>query len=461
MISKKLHILFILFLLSVSNLVLAQEQEVKIELGKNTILPNENFTIKIIIKNSSQWEVEQLPEIEGFKMGGKSVAHTQFNDKGQKGFIHTISQNYIPLRAGTFKLPTTTVKVNNKFIELKSETISVLQDDGTNIQPIENIKEDALLLLSVNKKEVFVGEGYIVSLAFYVSGANTAEMKFSNDIDLQVDEIAKKIKPKDCLESRLEIKDLTPSETLINNKKYFKYTLFESVYYPLNTKPIVIQPVNVKMIVVLPSKKNPNEKTETAKIFTTNSTKIHVKNLPDHPLKDKVSVGSFYLEEVVDSKKISTGKSFNYTFKIIGEGNLNTVSLAGLTNDKHFDFYVPEIKDNIVSGRVSGERSFKYRIIPKDSGEYKLENYFFWVYFNTKKANYDTLKSNFKIKVSGQSIEDNTTELGNIYKNIDQIDSSETEVDYRELVKNIANILIISMLAGSVFIFRIKKRKDF
>ncbi len=47
--------------------------------------------------------------------------------------------------------------------------------------------------------------------------------------------------------------------------------------------------------------------------------------MPDHPLKENVVVGKFKLNETVDSVNLSTEKSFDYNFEIIGNGNINAI----------------------------------------------------------------------------------------------------------------------------------------
>ncbi len=139
--------------------------------------------------------------------------------------------------------------------------------------------------MNISKNKVYVGEGFRVKLAFYVAENNTIKMDFADDLDAQVDAISKKIKSPDCLEQRILISDLKGIPTVVNGKKYLSYQFFEAIYFPLNNKPINIPAVELRMI-------QTNKNAKEGIIFKDTPQKISVLDLPEHPLKDKVSAGN-------------------------------------------------------------------------------------------------------------------------------------------------------------------------
>lgn len=448
---RKIHIFYIFLLFLTSNFALAQE-DVKIELGKKNILLEENFTIKVIIRNTDKSAMSAFPELPNFTKGAKQKVFSK-NPLG-----YTITQNYTPTKEGNFKIPTFTITVNSKDYTTESFNVVVNSpdDDSEEVNEIispEKAKSNAFLAMSIDKNKVYIGEGFRISLAFYVAESNTIKMDFADDLNAQVDAIAKKIKAPDCLEQRILISDLKGISTTINGKKYLSYKFFEAIYFPLNNKPINIPAVELRMAQTI---KNAKESI----VFKDIPQKITVLDLPEHPLKDKVSAGNFSLVEQIETRKINTGKSFSYLFKIVGNGNFSTVNVTSPTNDSFFDFYPPEIKENHPNGQPSREKLFRYRILPKDSGQYQFDKYFFWVFFNTKKGHYDTLKSALKIKVLGKTIADKGTDAStDIFAGIDKLDTSRTETNYQEVLKNISNLLIICMLIGSLYLFNWRRKK--
>lgn len=448
----KVHILFFIFLLF-SHFIYAQQQAVTIEVGEKIIEPTERFTVKLTVRDKA-YNVGDFPNIEGFTKAGKSVSHTTFREGGKKGIQHTITQNYLPTALGTFKYAAFTVKVNEQDIEIEGGSIRVVADKTKASQePTEKptnvkAKEDALLALMVSEKEVFVGQGIKVTVSFYVSSQNTVGWDFPNNLTNQVEAIATKLKPENCLESRFTITNVTSEKTQIGTKDYTRYVVFQAIYYPLDEKQVVFPAVNMSMWRV-----NAKNIREVEKSFSTKPETIKVKQLPEHPLKNKVAVGNFYLQEWLSKSKVQTGNSFTYRLKIIGDGNFTTVGLDAPVNDSHFDFYPAKTENKIKLGVEHGEREFEYPIFPKDSGVFELKNYFQWVFFNTKTATYDTLKPTTKVEVIGEKVSQAKATSADIYDGIEDLNTAIETIDYRLLMKNIANVLIVAMMIILLFLF--------
>jgi hypothetical protein len=453
----KVHISLVIALMTLPLWGWSQQTEATISYGNTTVELDEKFTIKIVIR-AKDYDVSDFPEIKGFTKGGRSVAHASFRKNGSKGIEHTITQNYIPKKPGTFKLSPTVITINDQERNLLGEIISVsskkkyekyaadsLQADIINIDE----KEDAQLFLNTSKDSVFVGQGFKVTVGFYVSDLNTVGWDFPPDLNSQVEVIAQTIKPGNCLESRKEITSITPQRTRINGRGYSQYTVFEAIYYPLNTKSVTFKPVALTMI-----KTGIDSENNAKRTFNTKSGNLGVKPLPEHPLKDKVPVGNFYLREWLTKGETETGVSVSYEFRIIGEGNFATVNFPTPENDARFDFYPSEVKNNIKEGSLSGDRAFKYMVFPKDSGKIALDNYFKFIFFNVKKADYDTLSSSVTLSVSGEKITSTSRRRNDIYAGLEDINSADIPINYRIILKNIANVLIVSMMITLLFMMR-------
>ena len=453
----KVHIFLLITLLALPLWGWSQQTEATISYGNTTVELDEKFTIKVIIR-AKDYDVSNFPEIEGFAKSGRSVVHASFRKNGSKGIEHTITQNYISKKTGTFKLSPTVITVNNQECNLPGEIISVsskkkyekyatdsLQTDIVNIDR----KEDAQLFLSIFRDSDFVGQGFRVTVGFYVSDLNTVGWDFPADLNSQVETIAQVIKPGNCLESRKEITSITPRRTQINGRSYTQYTVFEAIYYPLNTNSITFKPVSLAMI-----KTGTDAKNDAKRTFSTRSGNLGVKPLPEHPLKDKVPVGNFYLREWLTKGETETGVSVPYEFRVIGEGNFATVNLPAPKNDARFDFYPSGVTNDIKEGRLSGGRIFKYMAFPKDSGKIAFNGYFQFIFFNVKKSAYDTLSSDVTLSVSGDKITSTSREKNDVYAGLEDINSGDIPTNYRIVLKNAANVLIISMMIALLFMVK-------
>ena len=435
------------------------QQEVSITISSEKLQTGDNLSISVLIKNAIASNVTGFPEIKGFKKEGKSVAHANVVSEGKRTLQHTIIQNYTAEKAGTFELPNRFLTVNNEKIELPEKTLTVVNSEVPEEEAFEDhaVVEDALLFLFVNKKEVFVGESFRIHLAFYVSKENTARWEFPSDLTAQVNRISNELKPKNCLENRKIITDIKPEPARINGKEYIRYKFFESVYYPLAYESILLPATQL----LIDKKSGPGDSTRIDKTsFVSRPFTLNINSLPEHPLKNKVSVGHYNLQELTKLKDISTGKIINYTLRLIGEGNANTLVFDKPENDKSFDFYPPNGELNQRPGTEFGSKTFTFKVFPKDSGRYNMANYFKWIYFDTQKQDYDTLWAKQSVNVTGSTIVTNSSESEGIYAGLDELSTGDKSLNFRNVIKNTANILLFLMLVGMLFIFDFQRKKQ-
>jgi hypothetical protein len=457
-------------------------QNVKVNVGAAEIAANEAFTITVVVENDQLKNLSGFPEIAGMiKRGTSSSTSTQFVN-GQVSSTQSLTQNYVAQREGTFTLQPFTITVNGQTINVPGQTIKVgppmqrrRQVDPFATDPWEelfgnrkgteefiDVKADAFFALTTDKSEVFVGEGFNTSLAFYVSEQNRADLEFY-DMSKQLTDILKKIRPSNCWEENFNVENIKREQVTIRNKRYQKYLIYQATFFPLNSEPVIFPSVGLKLIKYRMAK-NPSffgpTRQEDFKTFYTQAKTISIKELPEHPLRNKVAVGDYQLVEQISSEQLQTGESFSYNFKIQGRGNINAIGSLELTETDKFDLYPPSIQKTVHrrNGGVTGSHAFGFYVIPNEPGVYDLGDYFRWTFFNPRTEQYETLKSNISVQVSGESKKNETilaTDLGSFY---DIIDLQENKLKNRhqyEYLKIFANIFILVMLVlTAIFIFR-------
>jgi len=452
-------------------------QNISITFGPEQVPFNQAVTITITVENDRLREYGAFPEIPGLIKRGTSSSSSTNIINGQVSSTQSITQNYFAEREGVIAIPPFTMVVNGEKISSSGKRITILapsQQRQTN-DPFEDIfssgdrtkefidiKDEAFLALTVDKKDVFLGEGYTTTLAFYVPQDNRAPLEFY-DLGKQLVDIRKKISPANSWEENFSIENINRETVVLNNKVFSKYKIFQSTNYPLTLDPISIPSVSLKMIKYKVAK-NPSffgrNRHPDFKTFYSKAKKVVVKPLPPHPLKDQVAVGNYRLRERINSQQLETGKSFNYRFSIRGEGNISAINDPTIKEDQNFDFYSPNVKQDILRSqdRVTGEKTFSYFGIPNEPGIFKLENYFQWIYFNTQRENYDTLRSSQIVTVTGESKRNEyilSTDVGVFYDIIEIEDNQLTDRSREQFIKVLANILILMMLIlTAVFIFK-------
>ena len=317
-----------------------------------------------------------------------------------------------------------------------------------------DVKEDAFLALSTSKDDVYLGEGFTVTLAFYVAESNRAQLQFY-DLGSQLAEMLKKIRPENCWEENFNIESINRVPVTISGKRYQQYKIYQATFYPLNLEPIKFPSVGLKLIKYQVAK-NPSffgrNRKEDYKTFYTKPKTVTVKDLPPHPLKDQVSVGHYRLSEQIDKKTVKTGEGFNYRMAIKGEGNISAINNPVVKKDKKFEFYDPNVQMNInrSGGKVTGEKTFDFYAIPKEPGSYQLKDYISWIYFDPTEEKYDTLSPNITLNITGESLKNEYISTndheGGFYADMQSKSNTLESRAGFDLVKVVANIFIVVMV---------------
>ena len=454
---------------------IAHAQNPQIILGPDQIGENQAWTITVTVQNERLKSFDNFPDIEGFRKRGTSNQSMTSMVNGQISSSQSVIMTYAPIRQGTIIVPSFVMKVNDKPVSVAGKTVRVgppvqQQDPFKNFfnKPDDffgrgeteyvDVKDDAFVALTTNKDEVFVGEGFNTTISFFVSDENQAPLTFYK-VANQLAEILKKVKPTNCWEEDFQIENIEPESVTLNGKRYNQYKIYQSTYYPLNAEPVVFPAFNLQMIKYKvarnPSAFGPNRQ-EDFKTFTSKPKTVRVKELPPHPLRDVVAVGDYHLDERIRDTNLETGISTGYEFNVYGEGNISAIEKPDLKSNSNFEFYDPNVRQSInrEQNRVTGTKSFGYFLIPKEPGQFKLGDYFQWVFFNPKQKKYDTLRSALTVSVKGESRKNEviqSSDLGNFYDQINGADNNLKVMSNTRWHRWVFNGLIVVLLGLSVF----------
>lgn len=462
------YIHFLIFFWTIS-IVQAQvtENPFVIEFSGTKINLQQPFTVSIKVTGLDQVPLISFPDnIKNFQKRESSRSSLTNQVGGKTIITYTISQNYYPVKIGTFNTGPLEILVNKQI--LRSEGTTIVVEEGANSESeeeeISKISEEleqessqgVFLAVSVDKRRVYVQQGFNLRLSLLVSENNVAELDFY-EVEKQLEKVLKLLKPANCWEENFGIQEIPDIPIIIKGKRFTEYRIYQASFFPLNNQSITIPSVSWIMKIIT---KSEEEKDVAAlKTFTSKPLNIEVLSLPVHPLRNQVIVGDFRLEEKISNNQLKTGNSYRYEFKIVGEGNIQSVREPTFTNMALFDIYPPDIENNIVrqKNRIAGAKTFRYQVIPKQSGRFMMNNLVFWVYFNPKKQYYDTLRSSLTLSVVGENVQNtqlSTSDAESVYTGIEQWDSMKPVVDYQTIIRNIANILIVIMLIVMIFMFR-------
>ncbi len=451
----------------------AYSQEVTVRLGPDQFAINQLWNITITVQNERLRNYSNFPEIQGLVKRGTSSSSSTNYVNGKMSSSQSIIQNYQATSEGRVVVLDFDITINNQSFSVKGKSITVTapaQQRRSNFQdPFQDffqqkapsefieVEADAFLALTTDKNEIYLGEGITTTLAFYVAASNRADMKFY-DLGTQITEIIKKIKPENSWEENFNIDNINGEPIEIKGVQYTQYKIYQATYFPLNLDTIHFPSVGLKLI-KYNQVKNPSffgrNRQENFETFYSKPKTVEIKELPPHPLKDVVNVGSYKLKESINTRELTTGQSFNYSFEIGGVGNISALNMPTIESSESFEFYEPNIVQNIrrSSNRVTGSKKFDYFGIPNEPGIYDLGDFILWIFFDPVQKKYDTLKSEIQLKVQGESRKNeyiSSNDLGSFYDIIEfednQLVSIKTGMGYQIVI----NLFIFAILLGSM-----------
>ncbi len=475
---NKVIMLFVLIVLLLNEASLAQE--ISINISHTRMALNEPFTISVEAPGQKIVEISAFPALKGFRKINVSSATSTLNLNGKVVNTYSRNQIYYPNQEGTYRIPSFSMRVNGQEVNFPGATVEVgprdenkgdlvefsFQDlfDADEERKFQELKEDAFIDIFVDKDEVYVGEGFHVMIAFYVSLENQAPMKFPANMGQQVEDISKQIKPSNCWEENFELTRMKdPVRLEINGKYYDQYIFYEATFFPLNSELIQIPRVQLEMLIknkIEANAENPNEfgdeSAASFKTFYSNTEVVRVKELPPHPLRDKVAVGNYYLQEKAPPKTIETGESFTYNFRIIGRGNISAIQSPKIQAQQAFDIYPPYSQQYIKreSSQVTGRKDFAFQMVPKESGAYGLQHCFEWIFFDPQRQVYDTLRPRREITIAGESLRNAeiSSNYGDFYQQMENADRRTGILTIKEWVQLIVEILIFALLVSTAIL---------
>ncbi|GAB4031042.1 BatD family protein [Spirosoma gilvum] len=391
-----------------------------------------------------------------------------------------ITQTYKALAPGRFRVPPFSIEINGETVHSVGTVLVVQPSEkssaplSTSLTSITTTSSDAAFLdVRTSKATVYTGEGLALTLSFFVADNYPYVLDFKG-LDKQLQTITKKIRPANSWEESQPISELKPIPVLIKGKKYREIQLYQSIFFPLSNQSVQIPSVAIQLTRTRPVIGPPSAQVERV-LFTSKPLTIKVKALPPHLLRGRVSVGSFRLEEELERQGIRTGQSVRYVFTITGEGNIATIPAPTLISQtSELDIFPPEEKHAIshFGNQITGHKTFSYFIVPQQNGQISLANHFQWIYFDPKTARYDTLRPKVRLQVGSKSAQDGNqpailAEGANVssetaqavstdrslYAGITAMDSTRQPISISVLIRAIANVLIVIMLLGMVFVF--------
>ena len=349
------------------------------------------------------------PPFDGFyKIMGPETSYSSSTQIINGKISHNTSYSYVyylqAVNAGKFEIASASFTLKGKTyysdpmkIEVVSSNSPVQQNvqAGSN-QPktnanVENAGTGISLDLSVNKKDVYLGEGIVAGVKIYtrtnIAGIN--EIKYPAFTNF--------------MKSDIETPQLNSlKQENINGTVYGTGMIQQFLLYPQVTGEITIDPVQITVLI---QQKGSQPDSFFGDFFTSyenvpravasKPVRINVKPLPGLKPEDFSGVvGKLNLKAALNKDSVNVNDAVTFKITVSGNGNLKLAEAPVLKISSDVEVYDPKVTDDIkntING-TSGQKTFEYLLIPRHYGDFTIPSVSY-SFFNTSTGKYEKLAS--------------------------------------------------------------------
>ena len=313
-------------------------------------------------------------------------------------FLQALNVGKYVITPATFTLKNKTYSSDSLHIEVVASTSSAQKQSvpsGTsttdNEPGVETSGSDIFVNLSLNRKEIYIGEHIVATVKIYtrvnLSGIN--EIKFPSFNSFLKTDLA--TPPLNSLQ-----------QETVNGKLYGTGVVQQFLLYPQITGEINIDPVQISVLIQQKSAQSDpifgdffTSYQTIPKAVSSRQVKIKVKPLPGIKPDDFSGVvGKLDLKAVLNKDSVNVNDAVNFKITISGNGNLKIAATPSLKLSPDIEVYDPKISDDIKNGLngTSGQKTFEYLLIPRHYGDFTIPA-ISYSYFNTSTGRYENLKT--------------------------------------------------------------------
>ena len=356
----------------------------------NVVALDEQFTVSFVIDGSRPTEFDWEPG-DDFNLlwgpqQGRSSSVQIINGKRTESSQTTYSYVLRPIKAGRFTLPKARAVVGGKEIFSSSATVEVLgggdssgsndarqtssQNSAVRAGSSQAAGQDVFLVMSLNKRNVVVGEPIKAVLKLYqrtdIAGFEGADFPDFDGFWSQ----------ETLAPSNIQFVRESYDGQIYNSAVLREYTLI-----PQHAGTIEIAPAELVCLVnVRVSSGGPSmfdgffdEYATVRKKVRSRQLSVNVKPLPQGaPESFAGGVGVFSVEASLSRDSLSAHEAASLILKVSGRGNISLLQTPKMTFPLDMEAYDPKITGDVSPNGLSGTKIYEYPFIPRSAGEFEI-----------------------------------------------------------------------------------------
>jgi len=402
-----------IFFLFISSWALAQTPSFFAQVSKTKVAVGEVFQVAFTLNGGGNNLV--YPNLGDFDIySGPNQSQSMSMVNGSISQSTTISFFLAAKKEGKFTIGVATVMAGGQKLESKPIVIEAVKaaaqqqqgNQNAQAQPQQNQKPEKNQYVSeISNEDLFV-RTFLSKTKCYLGEQLTLTQKVYSRVDLRGFQNVK-FPPYNGFWSQQENSNqqISLKQENVNGVMYYVADYCKVYLFPQRTGTITIEPVELDCIVRRPTKRQPRNIFEqffgaggyedVAIKVKSKAVKVDVKELPaeNKPTEFSGAVGDFGYKAELDKETIKANEAVNLKITISGRGNIKLIEPLKLNLPESFETYDPKISENVKTvGGVSGSITFNYLIIPREKGEFVLNNLNF-NYFDADKKQYVSIPS--------------------------------------------------------------------
>ena len=372
------------------------------------VISGESFEIQYVVEGEDKIESFTCPPFTGFRLvTGPHIYHGSVIDLNiARPLVNTV-YTLAALKPGKYFIPGARVVINGSALNSNDVFIQVIskqeafklnkRKDGSFYKnseyflhpaedPIEKIRRNLFMKVTVDKKICYVGEPVVATYKLY------SRLESKSDIVKNPGFYGF------AVFDMVNLADHAQTIETINGKSFDVHTVRRVQLYPLQSGHYIIDPMEVSNKVEF-SRSEVNKKTEQEIVEgvlvnngdkeTHNNTEVYESSLRTEavpvdvkplPAKNKTdsftaAVGNFSIKAEVVKGALKKNEQGSLVISVTGKGNFTQITAPEINWPKGIDGFEPVIRDSIDRLRVplAGTKTFRYSFVSNKPGQYKLD----------------------------------------------------------------------------------------
>jgi hypothetical protein len=385
----------------------------------------------VITVNASNFTPPNLKDFD-IVSGPNQSNSVQYNNGVMSQQI-VISYGLIAKKEGKITIGAASIVSGGQKLETSPITIDVVKGSASGSQNSGNTSDDQKYSTKVNSGDVFIRTGINKTKCYIGEQVIITQKVYSR---LQIVGFQKFAQPTyDGFYSQAQESESKGQAVVenIDGINYYTYELFRSSAIANKSGKVSLNVIDGEVIVRKPSNSKPKNIFEqffgTAAyedvpvLVKSKPISVEVLSVPEvgKPANYNGAVGDFSYNVSVTRKELKANDAFNLKMTISGKGNIKLIDAPKLNLPESFETYDPKITES------GNSKVFDYLIIPRNEGEYKLENLDF-SYFSLNSKKYIIIPaSDIKINVLPA---DPNSKSAQVYTQQSEVKETENDIRY-------------------------------